>query len=97
MAQWIKNLTAAAQVDAEAWVQSGLVQRVKGSGIASAATQMQSLAQELPYVTGAAIKKTKTTILKEKGREGKKKKVSGVRQGAKRCHSCSREDRQKTD
>ena len=36
MAQWVKNLTAVAQVDAEVWV--------------------QSLAQELPYATGTAIK-----------------------------------------
>ena len=34
-------------------------QWVKGSGIAAPAAQIQSLAQELPYAAGAAIKKEK--------------------------------------
>ena len=43
----------------------GPVQWVKGSGVAAAVVQVtaaawiQSLAQELPYATGAAIKKKK--------------------------------------
>ena len=52
MAQWVKNPTAAAQVTMEVQVQSpawhsGLKGWVKGSGIASAVAQIQSLAQEL--------------------------------------------------
>ena len=63
MVQWVKNLTAAAQVAAEAL---GLipspVQQVKGSSIATAteqvtaAARIHSLAWELPYTIDAAIK-----------------------------------------
>ena len=48
---WVKNLTAAAWIAAEVWVE--------GSGIATAAVQVtavariQSLAGELPYAMGA--------------------------------------------
>ena len=35
----------------------GPVQWVKGSGVATAVARIQSLAQELPYAKGAAIKK----------------------------------------
>ena len=38
----------------------GLAQWIKGSGIATAVTQIQSLARELPYARGAAIKKQPT-------------------------------------
>ena len=57
MAQWVKNPTAVTQVAAE--VQVGfLVQRsgVKGSSVVGAAAWIQSLAQELPYALGVAIK-----------------------------------------
>ena len=64
LAQWVKDLTAAAGVVAEVWVQF-LVQWVKRSGLATAAVVAaaawrQSLAWELPYVAGAAIGKKKT-------------------------------------
>ena len=57
MVQWVKNLTAVASVTAETQVQfsawsSGLKDLVQ---IADAAL-IQSLAWELPYVMGAAIK-----------------------------------------
>ena len=66
MAQWVKNQTAGGS-GVEAWVRSlapipSLVQWVKGSSIATAASQIiaavqiQSLAQELPYATVIAIK-----------------------------------------
>ena len=60
MAHWVENLTAVAWVMAEALVQylaqcSGL----KGSLIAIALAQIQSLAQELPYAVCAAKKKKK--------------------------------------
>ena len=56
--QWVKNLTAAAWVDAETWVQSlpCPLQWVKGSGVAPAVAQIQSLAQEFPYAVGMVIK-----------------------------------------
>ena len=38
---------------------TSLVHWVKGSGIAAATAQIHSLAQELPYATGVAIKKKK--------------------------------------
>ena len=38
---------------------SGLAQWVKGSGVATAVAQIQSLAQELTYATHVAIKKKK--------------------------------------
>ena len=65
IAQWIKNLTAVAQVTVEAGSISASVQWVKGPGIATAvvnvagAAWIQSLAQELPYATSVAIKKIK--------------------------------------
>ena len=56
-AQWVKNLTAAAWVTVEVWVRfPHPVQWVKGSGTGA---WMQSLAWELPYAEGVAIKKTK--------------------------------------
>ena len=58
VAQWVKNLMAAAQVAAEAQVQSpAWGSGCQGSGVATAAAWIQSLARELPYGTGAAIKK----------------------------------------
>ena len=39
-----------------------LVQWVKGSGIATAMAQFQSLAQELPYAVDVAIKKKKSLL-----------------------------------
>ena len=49
------NLTAAAWVAAEARAQSLAWHRgVKGSGVAAAVIQIQSLAQELPYAVGVA-------------------------------------------
>ena len=38
---------------------SGLVQWVKGFGVTAAEACIQSLAQELPYAMGVAIKKKK--------------------------------------
>ena len=63
MAQWVKDLTAVAQVAAEAQVcspaqRSGL----KGSAVAAASAQVaavawiQSLAQKLPYAASVAVK-----------------------------------------
>ena len=49
VAQWVKNLSAGAQVGTEA--------RVQGSSIAAAVAQIQSLVQELPYAAGTAIEK----------------------------------------
>ena len=55
MAQWIKNL---AQVTAEMWVRSLCPARwVKGSRVATAAAQIQSLTQEPPSAPRAAIRK----------------------------------------
>ena len=61
--QWVKNPLPAAWVAAEAWVWypaqcSGL----KGSGVATAAAWIQSLAWELSYATGAAIKSSKKRL-----------------------------------
>ena len=44
----------------------GSAQWIKGSGVAAAATQSQSLAQELPCAAGVAIKRKK-----EKGRNNR--------------------------
>ena len=63
MAQWVKNLTAAAwvavevQVRPQAW-QSGLKDLALPEALAwvAAVAWMQSLAQELPYAVGVAIK-----------------------------------------
>ena len=54
----VKNLTAAALVAVEAWLDPWLcpIQWVKGSGVAPAAAQIQSLAWELPYALSAVIK-----------------------------------------
>ena len=64
MAQRVKNLTAAAWVPAEVGVLFlAREQQVKGSCTATlvaevvGAAQIQSLAQELPYTTGVAVKK----------------------------------------
>ena len=60
MVQGVKNLTAVTQVMGSI---PSLLQWVKGSGIAAAvawvtaAAQIQSLAWEIPYAAGAAIKK----------------------------------------
>ena len=57
MAQWGKNLTVMVQVTVEEWVRSpAWCNGLKGSSIATAMAQIQSLAQELPYATGADIK-----------------------------------------
>ena len=53
MAQWIKNLTAAALVALEARVQSSIGQSDLHS---SRQCQIQSLAQEIPHAVGVAIK-----------------------------------------
>ena len=64
MTQWVENLIAVAQVAAKVQVQSLLqppVHWVKGSGVAAVAVQLtavaqiQTLTQELPYATNAAI------------------------------------------
>ena len=54
VAQWVKNLTAAA---GGVSLIPGPGTVVKGSGIAAASAGIQSLAEELPYAMGAAIKK----------------------------------------
>ena len=61
MAQWVKNLTATAQVAAQVWSGSRAPHRgLKGVAAAAAqlagAARIQSLAQELPYATGVATK-----------------------------------------
>ena len=57
---WVKNLTVAA------WVTAERAQWVKGSCTAAAAAGFQSLARELPYASGAAIKKKKKIERKSK-------------------------------
>ena len=44
MAQWIKNLTAVAQVTAKVLVRSPAWHSVKGSGVATAAAQVIAVA-----------------------------------------------------
>ena len=68
VAQWVKNLTAVAWVAAEAAGSiPGPAQWVKRSGIdvavaqATAEARAQSLARELPYASGMAIKTNKQT------------------------------------
>ena len=57
VAQWVKNLTLAGWVTAEAWVRfPGPVQWVKGSGAATAVACFKFLARELPYASSAAMK-----------------------------------------
>ena len=63
MVQWVKNMTAVAQVAVEVWVCSLTpAQWVKGSGIAAVMAQLavvaqiQFLAQEFSYAAGATIK-----------------------------------------
>ena len=57
MAQYVKNASAMAWVTVEAQIGSPTQQqKVKGSGVAAAVASIQSLAQQLPYATGAAIK-----------------------------------------
>ena len=59
MAQQVKNLAAMAWVAAEAWVWSpAQYSGLKDSALpqlVTAAAQVQSLVQECPYATGAAI------------------------------------------
>ena len=59
MVQWVKNPAAAVWVAVEAWIQSPWIQAQwgKGSSIAAAMAQTQSLAWERPYAVGAAIRK----------------------------------------
>ena len=63
MVQWVKNPTAAALVTVEAWIQS--LAELQGSSVAEGMAQVaavawiHSLAQELPYAAGTAIKKKK--------------------------------------
>ena len=58
-------LLQSGQVTVEMWVQPPAQQWIKGSGVATAATQVtasaqiQSLTLELPYAAGIAIKKKK--------------------------------------
>ena len=59
-AQLVKNPTSVA------WVAGSIpspVQWIKGSRIAAAVTQIQSLAQELPYAMGAEIEKKKNSMM----------------------------------
>ena len=57
MAQWVKKPAAAARVTMEVGVQSpARCSGLKGSSVATAVAQIQSLAQELPYDMGAALK-----------------------------------------
>ena len=54
MVQWVKNLTAAARghvVQSQAWHSV-----LKNPLLVAAMVQIQSLAQELPYAMGVAIK-----------------------------------------
>ena len=63
MAQWVKSLTAEAQVHCRGeGLIPGLVQWVKGSGVAIAVAWIQSLAWEFPYATGAAIEQTNKQV-----------------------------------
>ena len=58
MVQWVKNPTAVALVTAEVWVPAPRpAQWVKGSGVAAAVAQIQSLAWGLPYAKSVAVKK----------------------------------------
>ena len=62
VAQWVKNQTAATLIAAEVRIQSlPWCSGIKESGSAAAwhRLQIQSLAWELPYALGAAIKKKK--------------------------------------
>ena len=71
MAPWVKYLTAVDLVIADMRVQC-LVQQVKGSGTAAIVAQVadvvqiQSLAQQIPYAAGAAIKKKKKKTVLQK-------------------------------
>ena len=57
MLQWVKNLTAVAQVAMEVWVQSlARCNGLKRSGNAAAVAWIQSLVWELAYAENAAIK-----------------------------------------
>ena len=52
------NPTAAVWVTAEAWVRSlAQCSGLKDPGLVTAAAQIQSLAQELPYTVGVVLKK----------------------------------------
>ena len=77
MAQWVKNLTAVAHVTAEVQVRSpaqhsGLrIRHCHSCGVGQQLRlQIQSLARELLYVMGVAIKKEK-----KKGQERKESKL----------------------
>ena len=56
MAQWVKNLTGVALASAEVWVQSSAWNTGLRIIIVAAMAGIQSLAQELPYALGVAIK-----------------------------------------
>ena len=54
MVQWVKSLTGTAWLAAEVWIQSP---RVKGHTVAAATSSDSIPGWELPYGTGAALKK----------------------------------------
>ena len=57
MVQWVKNLTAAAQVAVKVLVRSpARCSKFKGSSTAAAIVQIQFLAWEFPYAVDMAIK-----------------------------------------
>ena len=55
MVQWVKNLTAAAQVAAKVQILSCSMQWVQGSSIATAMAGIQFLAQGFPSPVSVAI------------------------------------------
>ena len=57
MAQWVKNPIVAAWVTAKVSSIPSLAQWVKGSGFASAAVQVESMAQGLPSAMGGKEKR----------------------------------------
>lgn len=56
MVEWVKNLTSGSGRCGGAGSTLHLAQWVKGSGVAAAASQSQSLAEELAYAMCTAIK-----------------------------------------
>ena len=79
MAEWVKNPTTVAQVAVEAQVQSQPQAVIKESGIPAAMVQVtakariQSLAQELPYAKGAALKRRERDRVRERERDREKR------------------------